>query len=371
MKKRTVCVLLSLVLVLVLVMAGCSSDNQQTGSEQNNGEKQEKLKVGFIYVGPVGDAGWTYAHDLGRKYLEEQLGVETTYVESVPEGADAERVLTQLAEEGNKVIFATSFGYMDPVINVAKKYPDVVFMHCSGYMTADNAGTYFGRMYQPRYLSGIAAGYKTKSNIIGYVAAFPIPEVIRGINAFTLGVRSVNPDAKVKVVWTHTWYDPAAEKDAAISLLDAGADVIAQHQDTPGPQQAAQERGAFSVGYNTDMKQFAPKAYLTAPIWNWGPYYVETVKAVMDGTWKSEQYWGGMQDNIVGLAPLTELVDEEAKTLIEQKKQEIIDGRFKVFAGPIKDQNGELKVKEGEALTDTEMLEMNWFVEGVEGTISQ
>ncbi|MBA1335685.1 MAG: Nucleoside ABC transporter, periplasmic nucleoside-binding protein [Firmicutes bacterium] len=368
MKKRTVIVLIALVLVMALAVSGCTPKEQPAANGQD-GAKEEKIKVGFIYVGPVGDAGWTYAHDAGRRYLEEHLNVETTYIESVPEGADAERVLTQLAEEGNKIIFATSFGYMDPVINVAKKYPDVIFMHCSGYKTADNVGTYFGRIYQPRYLSGIAAGYKTKSNTIGYVAAFPIPEVIRGINAFTLGVRSVNPDAKVKVVWTNTWYDPAAEKDAAISLLEAGADVIAQHQDTPGPQQAAQEKGAFSVGYNTDMKQFAPQAYLTAPVWNWGPYYVEVVKSVMEGTWKSEQYWGGMADNIVDLAPLTELVDEEAKKAIEEKKQEIINGTFKVFRGPIKDQKGELKVKEGEEMTDAEMLQFDWFVEGVEGTI--
>lgn len=366
MKKRTVAMLLSLALVMALALSGCTSEEQPAAGEQSD---EAKIKVAFIYVGPVGDAGYTYAHDLGRQYLEEQLDVETTYVESVPEGADSERVLTQLAEEGNKVIFATSFGYMDPVINVAQKYPDVVFLHCSGYKTAENAGTYFGRIYQPRYLSGIAAGYKTESNIIGYVAAFPIPEVIRGINAFTLGVRSVNPDAKVRVVWTNTWYDPAAEKDAAISLLEAGADVIAQHQDTPGPQQAAQEKGAFSVGYNTDMREFAPDAYLTSPVWNWGPYYVDAVKAVMDGTWKSDQYWGGMEDNVVALAPLTDLVDGEAKKAIEEKKQEIIDGTFKVFQGPIKDQKGELRVNEGEEMTDTAMLEFDWFVEGVEGTI--
>jgi len=367
MKKRTVLILISLVMVLSLVLVGCGSKtDDQTGEET-----KDKMKVGFIYVGPVGDAGWTYAHDLGRNYLVENVDVETTYIESVPEGADAERVLTQLVEEGNKVIFATSFGYMDAVISVAQKYPDVVFMHCSGYKTADNVGTYFGRMYQPRYLSGIAAGYKTESNVIGYVAAFPIPEVIRGINAFTLGVRSVNPDAKVKVVWTNTWYDPAAEKEAAMSLLEAGADVIAQHQDTPGPLQAAQERGAFAVGYNSDMKQFAPDAYLTSPVWNWGPYYVETVKAVIEGTWKSGQYWGGMADGTVDLAPLSALVDEKAKNVIEEKKQAMINGELEVFAGPINDQEGNVKVKEGEALTDGQMLEMNWFVEGVEGTIPQ
>ena len=192
---------------------------------------------------------------------------------------------------------------MDPTINVAKKYPNVIFMHCSGFKTAPNVGTYFGRIYQARYLSGIVAGKSTQSNVIGYVAAHPIPEVVRGINAFTLGVRSVNPDAKVKVIWTNTWYDPAKEKQAALSLLDAGADVIAQHQDTPGPQQAAEERGKLSIGYNTDMSKMAPKAVLTSAIWNWGPYYVNIVDSVKKGTWKSEQYWGSMKDNIVTLAP--------------------------------------------------------------------
>lgn len=373
-------VLLAVMLIFSLLVVGCGgkqeapapSEGQDNASgEQQESQSPEEFKVAFVYVGPVGDAGWTYAHDMGRKYLEEQIpGVKTTIVESVPEGQEAERVMTQLAEQGNKVIFATSFGYMDYLIKVAKKYPDVVFMHCSGYKTADNAGTYFGRMYEPRYLSGIVAGMKTKSNIIGYVAAHPIPEVIRGINAFTLGVRSVNPEAKVKVVWTLTWYDPADEKDAALSLLDVGADVIAQHQDTPGPQQAAQERGVFGIGYNTDMRELAPKANMTSPVWNWGPYYVKVVKAVQEGTWKPEQYWGGMADGVVDLGPFNdELVTEEMKQAVEDKKQAIIAGDFHVFAGPIKDQSGEIRVPEGQTMTDAEMLGMDWFVEGVEGTI--
>ncbi|KXG78652.1 BMP family ABC transporter substrate-binding protein [Thermotalea metallivorans] len=368
MKKRLlwiVCVLTA----AAMIIAGCVPKTSSNDSAANQGE-EEKLKVAFIYVGPVGDAGWSYAHDKGREYLVSQMPeIETTYIESVPEGADAERVLTDLVEKGNKVIFATSFGYMDPVQNVAQKYPDVVFLHCSGYKTAENVGTYFGRMYQPRYLSGIVAGKKTKTNVIGYVAAYPIPEVIRGINAFTLGVRSVNPDAVVKVVWTNTWYDPAKEKEAAKSLLDAGADVIAQHQDTPGPQQAAEEKGAFSIGYNTDMSQFAPKAYLTAPVWNWGPYYVETVKAVKEGRWKSEKYWGNMKAGVVKLAPMTDLVDAETKALVAAKEKEILEGTWDVFTGEIKDQTGTVRVAAGQKMTDEEMLSFDWFVEGVEGTI--
>lgn len=369
MKKAARSLLAGLILLLAMaLLAGCGG--KQSAPPQGEQKKEEKMKVAFVYVGPVGDAGWTWAHDQGRKYLEEKLPwVTTTYIESVPEGPDAERVLTQLAEEGNKVIFATSFGYMDYVIKVAEKYPNVTFLHCSGYKTAPNVGTYFGAMEEPRYLSGMVAGKMTKSNILGYVAAHPIPEVIRGINAFTLGARSVNPNVKVKVVWTNTWYDPAAEKQAALSLLDAGADVIAQHQDTPGPQQAAQERGKYAVGYNSDMRQFAPQASLTAPIWNWGPYYVKTVEAVKNGTWKSEQYYGTMKDGIVDLAPFNDIVPQDVRQLVENKKKEILEGKFYVFQGPIKDQSGKVRVPEGSKMTHEEVLGVDWFVEGVEGEI--
>jgi basic membrane protein A len=331
---------------------------------------QEPVKVAFIYVGPVGDAGWSYAHDQGRKYLEKNLaGVKTAFVESVPEGADAERVLTQFARDGYKVIFATSFGYMDAVINVSKKFPGVYFEHCSGFKTAANASTYFGRIYEARYLSGIVAGKMTKSNLIGYVAAHPIPEVIRGINAFTRGVRSVNPDAKVRVVWTNTWYNPASEKEAAKALLDAGCDVIAQHQDTPGPMQAAEERGKYGISYNSPMMQFAPKAVLTGPVWNWGPYYVKRVKAAMDGTWKSGQYWGPMADGVVDLAPFNKVVPADVVKLVTASKREMLRGKFHPFAGPVKDNTGKIVVPAGKTMSDQEMLSFNWFVEGVEGTL--
>lgn len=359
--------ILALIMGLVLTAAGCG--DKKADDKARAPAQGEKIKVAFMYVGPVGDAGWTYAHEQGRLYLEKELPyVTTTKVESVAENADAERVLTQLAQE-NKVVFATSFGYMDHVIRVAERFPNVVFLHCSGYKTAANAGTYFGRMYQPRYLSGIVAGKMTKSNTIGYVAAFPIPEVVRGINAFTLGVRSVNPEAKVKVVWTMTWYDPAKEKDAAKALLDEGADIIAQHQDTPGPMQAAEERGKYGIGYNTDMSKAAPKAVLTSPVWNWGPYYVNTVKAVKEGAWKNSQYWGPMSDKIVDLAPYGPMVPEDVKKLVDAKKQEILSGKFDVFTGPIKDQSGVVKVAEGQRMSDGDMLKFDWFVEGVVGNI--
>ena len=230
----------------------------------------EKLKVAFVYVAPIGDMGWTWAHEQGRLMVEAQLDVETAYIENVPEGPDAERVIRDFAQKGYDLIFATSFGFMDPMVTVASEFPDKYFEHCSGYKTADNMATYFGRIYQPRFLSGLVAGKATETNKIGYVAAFPIPEVIRGINAFTLGVREANPEATVNVVWTNTWFDPVLEKEAAEALLDQDCDVIAQHQDTTEPQKAAQERGMVSIGYDSDMSQFVGDTVLTSPIWNWG-----------------------------------------------------------------------------------------------------
>jgi basic membrane protein A len=327
----------------------------------------QDMNVGFVYVSPIGDAGWSYAHDQGRLALEKVDGVKTSYVEAVAEGPDSERVILNMARKGYDVIFATSFGYMDPMLKVAKKFPKAVFMHCSGFKTAENMGNYFGRMYQARYLSGMVAGAMTKSNTLGYAAAFPIPEVIRGINAFTLGAQAVNPDVTVRVVWTKTWYDPATEKEAAKSLLDVGADVIAQHQDSPGPQEAAQEKGVYSIGYNTDMSQFAPKAHLTAPIWNWGTFYVDTINKVKAGTWKAESTWPGLAEGIVDLAPMSKMVPKEVQDLVLAKK-DAIKGGEKIFTGPIKDQKGEVKIAAGSAATDEELLGMTYFVEGVIGT---
>ncbi|MFQ5693939.1 MAG: BMP family ABC transporter substrate-binding protein [Nitrospinota bacterium] len=327
-----------------------------------------KIRAAFIYVSPVGDAGWTLAHDNGRKAMAKLPYVETAFTEAVPEGAEAERVINQYVRKGYNLIFTTSFGYMDPTINVAKRNPNVVFMHCSGFKTAKNVGTYFGRMYQPRYLAGIVAGRMTKTNIIGYVAAHPIPEVIRGINAFTLGVRSVNRKARVHVVWTQTWYDPAKEREAGESLLDINADVIAQHQDSPGPQQAAAKRGRYSIGYNSDMSTFAPKAHLTAPVWNWGVIYKQIAKEVHEGTWKSYQYWGGLKEGVVGLAPFGPMVPQSVRDLVTKKKAEIVSGKFDVFEGPIKDQSGKVRLASGR-MSDRDMLSMNFFVEGVVGKI--
>lgn len=328
-----------------------------------------KFKVGFIYIGPVGDAGWTYAQDQGRKYLEKKMGIETIALESVPEGAESMSSMENLIALGCKIIYATSFGYMDPVLEVAKNHPKIVFEHCSGYKTAKNVGTYFGRIYQADFLAGIIGGAMSKSGNIGYVAPYPIPEVIRGINAFTLGARISNPHAIVKVVWVNNWYDPPAEKEAALSLIESGCDFIAHGQDSPAANQAAEEKGLYSIGYNTDMSKFAPKSHLTSAMWNWGPLYVKMTKEVMDGTWKNTQLWPGMEGNVVKLAPISDKVPDDVKVKVLLYEKRIKKGEYKIFAGPIKDQKGNVKIKKGEVLSDMELLEMSWFVDGVSGTI--
>jgi basic membrane protein A len=381
--KKLMSMLMVLVLTLALSACGNKTATEDTydpmapvettesteGDTTPAGADNSDVTVGFIFVGPIGDGGWTYAHNEGRLYLEEQLGVKTIYKESVPETQDVEQEMRNMIDQGATAIFATSFGYMDFMEKLSSEFPEVAFFHCSGYKTTENMANYFGRIYQARYLSGIVAGMKTETNKIGYVAAFPIPEVIRGINAFTLGAQSVNPDVEVEVVWTSTWYDPATEKAAAVSLLDGGADVIAQHQDTAGPQQAAEEVGAFSIGYNTDMSAMAPKAYMTAPVWNWGPYYAEQVQSVIDGTFKSHSYWGGMETGTVMLAPLTVNAPEGAQEAVEASTAKILDGSLVVFDGPIMNQAGEVVVAEGATMSDGDMLGFNWFVKGVKGNI--
>ncbi len=357
------------------LLAACSSSGTGSTTQPSGGTTAgggEKVKVAFVYVGPVGDAGWTKKHDDGRKELEAEMGdkIQTTFLESVPEGAESEAVFERLAREGNKVIFATSFGYMDQMLAVAKKYPDVVFMHATGYKTADNMGTYFGAAEEARYLSGMAAGASTTSNKLGYVAAFPIPEVIRGINAFTLGAQKVNPKVTVDVVWTSTWFDPTAEKEAAQSLLNKGIDVVAQHQDTPGPGEAAEAAGAKWIGYNDDMSRFAPKAWLTAPVWDWGPFYIKTVKDVMAGTWKSEQYYGTMADGLVNLAPVADSVPAETRTAIDETKAKIISGEFAPFTGPIMKQDGSEAIADGVKAPLGDLLKMDYFVKGINGSAS-
>jgi len=378
------------IIPLLVVLAACGSGGSggnsggpaSTGSpssgESGGGdsaaapgeEASGKPSVAFVYIGTPGDGGWTYEHDQGRKYMEEVHGIKATVVENVPESADAERIIEELAQN-HDIVITTSFGYMDQTLSVAQRYPDVVFLHCGGYKTADNMTNYFGKNYEASYLTGIAAGKMTKSNIIGYVGAFPIPEVIYNINAFKLGIESVNPDAVVHVVWSNTWYDPTVERQAAISLLDLGADVLLAYQDSPATIQAAAERGALAGGNDSDMTRFAPEAYLTNPTWNWGPYYAQAVQEVMDGTWTNEPVSGSMGDGMVGLAPLGPSIPDDVKELVESAKEQILNGAFDVFKGPLVDQEGTLRVEEGRVLTLEEILEMNWFLKGIEGKIPQ
>ena len=331
----------------------------------------EDLKIGFVYVSPIGDAGWTYQHDLARKALEAKYGtkIKTTFVESVAEGADAERVIRKLAQDGNQLIFTTSFGYMNPTIKVAKQFPKTHFEHATGYKRAKNVSTYLARFYEGRYLTGIVAGKATKSNKIGYVAAFPIPEVVRGINAFTIGARSVNPNVEVSVVWTSSWYDPGKEREAAETLMSQGADVLAQHTDSTAVVQAAEDKGKFAVGYHSDMSKYGPKAHLTASTHIWTPYYISVVDAQLNGKWQSSNTWGGLKEGMVALSGFGPGVTEETKSLVQKAIDGIKAGTLHPFQGPLKNQAGEEVVAAGKSMSDDDLLKMGYYVEGVLGEL--
>jgi simple sugar transport system substrate-binding protein len=329
---------------------------------------QEKTKVGFVYVGPIGDHGWTHAHDVGRRALEEEFGsgVETTFLESVPEGADAEGAIRRLANEGHDVIFTTSFGYMNPTLKVAREFPDIRFEHATGYKRSDNVSTYSIRFYEGRYIQGVIAGHMTQSNAIGYVAAFPIPEVMRGINAFLLGARSVNPEVTLHLVWVNTWFDPGKERDAAQSLIDRGADIIAQHTDSAAPLQVASENGVFAFGQASDMRAFAPRAQLSASVNSWGPYYVARVQAAKDGSWESQDTWGGLKSGMLTMAEYANMPDE-VKAAARAAEQGIRDGSVAIWKGPLVDTDGTEHLAAGLELSDQALLGMAWALEGVQG----
>ncbi|MGQ0569622.1 MAG: BMP family ABC transporter substrate-binding protein [Armatimonadota bacterium] len=330
---------------------------------------QGKPKVAFIYVGPVGDAGWTFQHDQARKYLAQTLGAETKFVENVPQTAEVARVLEQFYQQGYKIIFATAFGYQNFAVDVAKKHPD---LHIIGIGPAvvglpPNMKLIYGRVWDGRYLTGIVAGKMTKTNTVGFVAAHPITTVVAGVNAFALGVWSVNRNAKVKVVWTNTWYDPPKEKSAAKALLDAGADVVGQHQDTPSALQAAGEAKKYGVGSESNMQGFAPEAYLTGTIWDWREVDAAIVRGILNKQFKSEDYYGGLTDKMVSLGPMSAKVPSDVVALVEQRKQGIMDGSFRVFKGPLADQSGKARVPAGKVMTLKEILGFNWLLKGIEG----
>ncbi|OYD88148.1 BMP family ABC transporter substrate-binding protein [Nostoc sp. 'Peltigera membranacea cyanobiont' 213] len=331
----------------------------------------EPLKVGFVYVDTVGDFGWTYAHDLGRRDMEANLQdkVKTTFVENVNEDAEAEKVIRQLALDGNKLIFATSFGYMNPTIKVAKDYSDVIFEDCAGYKRAANIGTYLGRIEEPRYLTGMIAGKMTKSNVVGFIGAYPIPEVIRGISAFTQGLRLTNPQAKVKVLWVQSWYDPAKEREAAQALVNLGVDVLTQHTDSGAVVQLAEEKGIYAFGYNTDMSKFGQKAHLTSAINKWGKFYTDKALSVINNTWKSQNVWDGIGEGMVDISPMNQVIPGDVQQLVNAKRDEFIQGTAHPFDGPLKDQKGMVRVPKGKVLDDRGQLAMDWYVEGIEGAI--
>ena len=338
------------------------------------GAMAEKTKVGFVYVGPVGDGGWTYEHDQGRLAVEEALGdaVETTFVENVAEGPDAERVMTQMALQGADLIFTTSFGFMDPTINVAKKFPDVKFEHATGYKRADNVSTYSARFYEGRAVQGHIAGKMTKSNVIGYIGSFPIPEVIRGINAAYLHAKKVNPDVEFKIVWVYTWFDPAKEADAAKTLINQGADVVLQHTDSTAPQAAAAEaEGVITFGQASDMFEYAPSPRVSSIIDNWAPYYIARTKAVIDGTWESVDTWDGMDTGMVEIGEITDAVPAELKAEAEAMIAAITAGEYHPFTGPINKQDGSAWLAEGEVADDGTLAGMNFYIEGLTGEIPQ
>ncbi len=330
------------------------------------------LKVGFIYVGPIGDGGWTFQHDQGRLAVEEAFGdkVETVFQESVPEGADAVRVLTQMALSGCGLIFTTSFGYMDQTVEVAAKFPDIKFEHATGYKQAPNLATYDARFYEGRAVLGHIAGKMTKSNKIGYIASFPIPEVIQGINSSFLHARKVNPAVEMSVVWAYTWFDPAKEADAAKALIEQGVDVILQHTDSTAPlAEAAKTPGVIGFGQASDMAAFSPSPRVSAIIDNWGPYYIKRVQAVLDGTWASGHTWGGMKEGEVVMGAITETVPAEVKAEAEGMIAAITAGTYHPFTGPINKQDGSVFLAEGEVATDEQLVGMNFYLEGMVGDI--
>jgi len=334
--------------------------------------KPDPLKIAFAYVGPVGDGGWTFAHDNGRKLIEKEFGdkVVTSFVENVPESADAERVIRDMAGQGNKLIFGTTFGYMEPMLKVAPDFKDVKFEHATGYKQADNMRTYDSRTYEGAYMAGVIAGAMTKSNTLGVVASIPIPEVIRNINSFTLGAQSVNPKVKTKVVWVNGWFDPPKETEAATSLINGGADVLFQNTDSPAVLKTAEAKGKRAFGWDSDMTAYGPKAHLASAVINWGPYYIKATRDALEGTWKgNEAVWWGVNEGAIDIVSIAEDVPAETKAKVEEVKKGLADGSFAIWKGPIKDSAGKEQLAKDVVADDKFLGGLNFYVKGVEGKI--
>jgi len=334
-------------------------------------QTKEPLKIGFVYVSPIGDAGWTFQHDTGRKQMEKALGGKVTskYVESVPEGADAERVIRDLAQSGHNLIFTTSFGYMNPTLKVATAFPKVNFEHATGYKTAKNVGIYNARFYEGRYLAGMVAGKMTKTGVAGYVAAFPIPEVVMGINAFARGMRSVNPKAEVKVIWVNSWFDPGRESEASSTLVSQGADVLTHHTDSTAAVQTAEAKKVYAIAYHSDMSKYGPNAQLTAVTHHWGDYYTKVAQTVVDGKWQQDNIWGGIKDGMIKLAPFNKVVPPDVVAMVKKAEGEIAAGKLHPFTGPMKTNDGKEVLAAGKTITDAELSKMDYYVEGVVGKL--
>jgi basic membrane protein A len=334
-------------------------------------QAKDKAKVSFIYVGPIGDHGWSYQHHQGLLAIKAAFGdkVETSFVENVPEGPDAERVIDQLAATGSDLIFTTSFGFMNPTVKVAARYPKVKFEHATGFKQSANLATYDARFYQGRHVIGLIAGKMTKTNTIGYIGSFPIPEVVMGINSAYLAAKSVNPAVKFKVVWVSSWFDPGKEAAAAKALVDQGADILMQHTDSPAPVKFAEEKGIYAFGQASDMEKFGPNAHLTSIVDNWNPYYLKRVKEVLDGTWTSGAVWGGMKEGTVVMSPWSKKIPPDVVALAEKARDGIVAGTLHPFTGPINKQDGSPWLKAGETASDKDLASMNFYVEGMEGPL--
>ncbi len=333
----------------------------------------DPLKIGFVYPSPIGDFGWSHRHEIGRQDVIKEFGdaVETTFIQNVAEGADAERIISRLARSGHDLIFTASFGYMNPTISVAKQFPKVKFENNTGYKTSENVSAYNARFHEGRSVFGTIAGSMTKTGVVGYIGSFPIPEVIMGINAFTLAAQKVRPDIQVKVVWLNKWFDPGLEADAAKTLIDSGADVITQHTNSTSPCQVAQERGVYCFGQDSDMSDFAPDQHLTGIVNNWGPYYIRRVKDVMEHRWASQSSWDGLAEGVVQLAPFHSSIPDSVVAAAEATKMGISDGSLHPFEGPVVDRDGNEVVPLGQNISDEDIHRMNWFVKGVVGNLPQ
>jgi simple sugar transport system substrate-binding protein len=370
--KRSLIKVAAISLVASATLIGCGKKEEAAPAPAPASQAPaEPLKAAWVYVGPVGDAGWSFAHDLGRRAVEAKFGsaVQTTFVEKVAEGADAERVFRDLAQQGNKIIFGTSFGFMEPMLKVAADFPDVKFEHATGYKTAPNMRIYDASFYQDTYMAGIIAAHMTKTNTLGFVGSFPIPEVLRNINAFTLGAQSVNPNITTKVVWVNTWFDPPKESEAAQSLINQGADVLLQNTDSTAVLQTAEKNGKFAFGWDSDMSAFAPNAHLASAIVDWAPYYIKAIEDVKNNTWQVERTVWGVKEGLNDLIKINDQVPAEAKAKVEEIKAGLKAGTFEVFTGPILDNTGKEVLAAGQVGDQAWRDKVNFFVKGVEGRV--